>query len=74
MYFSDDANKNFARQDGYTLVDAKIGYLFRDWDIYAYAKNLTDEAYVTDFVSSSMLTMASYGTPRTIGVGFNYHF
>ena len=74
MYFADDTNRDFARQDGYTLIGAKIGYIFRDWDIYAYVRNLTDEDYVTDFVSSSMLTMISYGDPRTTGIGFHYHF
>jgi outer membrane receptor protein involved in Fe transport len=55
-------------------IDAKIGYRFKQWDLYAYAKNLTDKAYINHYKSSSMLAMAGFGDPRTVGVGLLYRF
>ncbi len=74
QYFYDDANKDFAKEDGYTLVDAKIGYRLDDWDFYAYGRNLTDEEYVSMFMSSSMVSTASFGDPRSFGLGLSYYF
>ena len=74
VYFYDDANKRFVKEDAYTVVDAKIGYQFKDWDLYVYGKNLTDEEYVTDLISNSMLMMVDFGDPRTFGVGVRYRF
>ena len=73
-YFYDDARKDFVKEDMYTVVDARAGYRFQDWDFYAYAKNLTDEEYVTYFLANSMLSLVNFGDPRTFGVGVTYHF
>ena len=74
QYFYDDANKGFAKEDGYTLVDAKIGYRLDDWDFYVYGRNLTDEEYVSMFMSNSMVGLISYGDPRSFGIGTTYYF
>jgi iron complex outermembrane receptor protein len=39
-----------------------------------YGKNLTDEEYITDFISSSALMMAGFGQPLTVGAGLRYRF
>ncbi len=71
QYFYDNENMEFPSQDDYTLVDGKIGYRIKDWDLYVYGRNLTDEEYITGF--SSMRVLA-YGDPRTYGAGLRYTF
>ena len=72
--FYDDGNKTFVREDAYAVFDAKIGYQTGGWDFYVYGKNLTDEEYVTDFISNSTLMMAGFGQPLTVGIGARYRF
>lgn len=74
MYFYDDANKTFPKENAYTLVDAKIGYKFLDWDIYAYAKNITDEKYIDMYEANNMFSRATFGEPRFLGIGVKYTF
>lgn len=74
MSFYDDANKTFVEEDAYAVFDAKIGYQTGGWDLYMYGKNLTDEAYITEFIDSSTLMMAGFGQPLTVGVGLRYRF
>ncbi len=66
--------QDFVKADPYTVVDMKIGYRFSDWDIYAFAKNLTDEKYISSFLSNSMFATAGFGEPRTFGMGVMYYF
>ena len=73
-YFYDGGNNAFAKQDSYTVVDAKIGYRLDDWDFYAFGRNLTDEEYVTMYMSNSMFGRIFYGNPRSFGVGVSYYF
>lgn len=70
IYFYDDANKAMVKEDGHTVIDAKIGYQFNAWDLYLYGKNLTDEAYITDLMSNNRLVKACFGDPRTIGANW----
>jgi len=72
--FYDDANRTFVEEDAYAVFDAKIGYQTRGWDFYVYGKNLTDEEYITDFISNSTLMLAGFGQPLTVGVGVRYRF
>ena len=72
--FYNDADKTFVKEDAYAVFDAKIGYQTGGWDFYVYAKNLSDEAYITDFISNSSLMLAGFGDPRTVGVGVRYRF
>nr|WP_320191249.1 TonB-dependent receptor [uncultured Desulfobacter sp.] len=72
--FYDDADKTFVREGAYTVFDAKIGYQTGGWDFYVYGKNLTDEEYITDFISNSTLMLAGFGQPLTVGVGLRYRF
>lgn len=74
IYLVDDAKSNFIRDGSHTLADMKIGYRLSDWEAYCYVKNLTDEEYVTRFMSSSTSTFTSFGDPRTMGLGLCYRF
>ncbi|RXK13556.1 TonB-dependent siderophore receptor [Halarcobacter mediterraneus] len=74
MNFYDDLNKDFVKEGSYTLVDAKLGYKYSDWDFYVYGKNLTDEEYVNMYESNNFFSYASFGDPRFFGVGVKYTF
>ena len=74
LYFYDDLQKKFLKNDDYTLVNVKTGYKFLDWDIYGYIKNLTDEEYLTFYQSNSTVSLATYGDPRSFGLGAKYKF
>jgi iron complex outermembrane receptor protein len=73
-YYYDDANKAFSKERSFTVVDLRTGYRFENWDIYAYADNLTDEKYVNAFKSNRSVALANFGEPRTFGVGARYRF
>lgn len=72
--FYDNASYEFVKEDEYITLDAKIGYIVGNWDLYVYGKNLTDEEYIKDYQSSSTLTMAYFGEPLTVGAGLRYRF
>ena len=72
--YYDGPNNEFREVDSYITADVKIGYRFKGYDIYAYCNNLTDEEYITYFSSSNFKTVATYGDPRTFGIGVRYSF
>ena len=74
MTFYDDEGKKFVKESGYTTADMKIGYKISDWNIYAYVNNITDEEYIDTFKSNQSMAMATFGDPRTFGLGFKYDF
>lgn len=74
IYFYDDANKTFAKEDAYITFDAKIGYQTGAWDFYVYGKNLANEEYITSLISNPSLTLVEFGDPRTLGIGVRYRF
>ena len=65
--------------DSYTLLEAKIGYTFNDWNFNLFGTNLTDEKYYTSLVSnlkSPIITHAPgvVGSPRVIGLSLSKEF
>jgi iron complex outermembrane receptor protein len=72
--YYDDVNAEFRERDEYITADVKVGYRFNGYDIYAYCNNLTDEEYMTYFISGSSKSLATYGDPRTFGIGVRYSF
>ena len=69
MYI-DKANKY--EQKAYTLVNTKIGYETKNYDIYLYTNNLFDKTYNIKGYYNGEYTYPS--NPREIGVKFNYRF
>jgi iron complex outermembrane receptor protein len=67
-------NSEFHDLDSYITADVKIGYRFKGFDIYAFCNNLTDEEYITFFNAASGKSLATYGDPRTFGIGVRYSF
>ncbi|MGD1852430.1 MAG: TonB-dependent receptor [Cyanophyceae cyanobacterium] len=72
-YFFDQSN--VAKQDPFFLVNARIGYEFDDFALYAYANNLFDQ----DYFSSALNTgtgdfLGSPGDGRVVGVQLRASF
>ncbi len=62
-------------RESYTLVNLRLGFLYGNWDVYAFARNLTDDKYIEAFKSNPMLGGgAEFVDPRTVGVGLSYSF
>jgi iron complex outermembrane receptor protein len=66
------------RQDSYTLYDAWVSWLSPDakWRFGINAKNLSDEAYLTNGYNIPALGVltGSYGAPRTVLATLEYRF
>ncbi len=77
VFFTTD-NNPIASQDGYTLVNARVGYDSEDrnWGLAVFAKNLGDVTYfsrVTDLSDFGIFTR-TVGTPRSYGVELTFDF
>lgn len=71
-FYGDPANS--CEQDPYQLVNLRLGYEAKDWEIYLWAKNLFDQEYLTWFSQSGANMYAVDGAPRTFGVTAAYRF
>ncbi len=76
--FFDSAYKNgegrMLKADGGITANAKVGYKFKDFDIYAYIKNITDEDYVTQYMPRQDTAWIGFNEPRKFGIGAIYKF
>ncbi|OCL93924.1 TonB-dependent receptor [Aliarcobacter thereius] len=72
--FLNGAEATMVEADGGITANAKIGYKFKNLDIYSFITNITDEDYVTSYMSKSGLAMAGFNDPRKFGAGVNYKF
>ncbi len=73
-FYADAANT--VEQEGYELVNLKIGYEGKNWDIYFWVKNLFDQEYfvMMGAQSGGSNFYATDGGPRTFGVTVAYRF
>lgn len=59
----------------HTVVNAKLGYRFDSWSLYAYADNLLNEDYLESLWEQSATRYgAEPGNPRVFGVGIDARF
>jgi iron complex outermembrane receptor protein len=72
--FLNGAEASVVETDGAVTANAKIGYKFKDWDIYSYITNITDEDYITSYMAKSGLAIAGFNDPRRFGIGAIYKF
>ena len=78
--YKDNVSYDIVRQpaetleDGCWLVNARIGIYGADapWSLYLWGKNLTDERYRTQVLTSSVGFGESWGEPATYGIGLSY--
>lgn len=75
IYFAKE-NSDSKIQDSYALMNMKIGYESpKGYEIYLYARNLTDQEYFTFMRDGGASLSYNYmGEPRTFGVEVNYRF
>lgn len=70
-YYSggDVGNTSLRFVDGYTLVDARIGWEWENYTLTLFAKNVFDEKYVTSIsTSSGVQSQATVGDEQLVGV------
>lgn len=73
-YLDGANNDRLIRADGGIVSNAKIGYKFKDWDIYSYINNITNEDYVTSYMSKAGSSWVGFNDPRQFGIGAIYKF
>tara|TARA_Y100000739_G_C20544952_1_gene435439 strand:- start:28 stop:1236 length:1209 start_codon:yes stop_codon:yes gene_type:complete len=71
-YWLDEANT--AEQDAYALLNARIGYKRNNWELFVYARNLTDENYSNNALDLGGFIVEIPGWERTVGAGFTAKF
>lgn len=70
VYF-DEANK--LRQKAWVTSDLKLGYMKNNFNIYAYVKNISNAAYIENYMTHGV-GATSFNKPRFFGVGMKYNF
>jgi outer membrane receptor protein involved in Fe transport len=60
----------------YALVNAKIGYKEKDWSVFLYGRNLTNEIYATQYYlnDNAERNKLRTGEPRFLGLQINLNF
>ncbi len=67
--YMDAANKD--KKEAYSVMNAKIGYEFENFDVYLYAENLLDEELIT---KNYFGFYNVHGNQREIGLQLTYRF
>ncbi len=62
------------KADPYTVVNMRAGWLYKDFDIFAYVNNATDEEYIESLRANAMFSAAGFGNERFFGIGVSYAF
>jgi iron complex outermembrane receptor protein len=71
-YYMDNANTK--KYNGYDLLNLRVGYAYKHWELWVNAMNITDTYYST-YASKSGTTLSyNLGDPREIGAGVGYRF
>jgi outer membrane receptor for ferric coprogen and ferric-rhodotorulic acid len=71
-YYMDAANTEY--YGGYDLLNTRVGYLYRGFEVWVNALNLTDALYATTVDKFSYGKSYRQGSPRTFHVGIGYSF
>lgn len=64
---------NTLKEDAYLTVDAKLGYIYNNFDFYVYAKNLMNKDYIVNIVDARGYTL-TFDRGRFLGLGLKYTF
>lgn len=76
VYFNID-NDGRAYQEGYTVVNARVGLKSESdkWNATAWIRNAADKEYFQEaFISSGANVLGNVGAPRTYGLTLTYRF
>ena len=80
VYFFSDSHDQ--KSDAYTLLNARVGYKTKDWNVTLWGRNLTDQdTYVRGFyfgndprIGYAAATYTQLGAPRQIGITAKLNF
>lgn len=75
--YSDTSNAPAFFQQGYTLVDTRVGVRTDDgkWELAGYANNLFNKLYDLGTAADAFTTIfGKYGTPRTYGIEISWKY
>jgi iron complex outermembrane receptor protein len=70
-YWSDDENIPARRIRAFTTVDLRAEWKGRNWSVFGYARNASDDFYLTYLIIPSFGTA---GDPREVGLGIDRRF
>ena len=73
-YWNYDGSNPTDKIDSYTLLDANLGYHWKDWEFNVFGLNLTDEEYYTSLVNNLPTSPGVAGSPRVIGLSISKEF
>ncbi|PSM53136.1 TonB-dependent receptor [Campylobacter blaseri] len=66
---------NTLKQKSWISADVRAGYRFKDFDIYGYVTNITNEEHIETFLNhGGMGGMNHFNDPRRFGIGLKYSF
>ncbi|PIE05062.1 MAG: hypothetical protein CSA76_01005 [Spirochaetales bacterium] len=74
VYYYDGGAYRMLKEAPYTVANIRVGWLYRNFDIFAYVNNVTDEEYINRFNGDLMFSGAGFGDPRFFGIGMSYSF
>jgi len=72
--FFNSGFQKFESQGSSFFADVKVGYKYKDFDIYSFVTNLTNEEYMTSYKNNGMVGIATFNDPRAFGLGLKYSF
>ena len=71
-FYGDAANK--ARQEGYEIVNLRLGYEWKSLEVSLWGENIFDQEYLTFIAPFSNSIIGYDGTPRCVGMTVAYRF
>ncbi|ELR71083.1 TonB-dependent receptor [Fulvivirga imtechensis AK7] len=71
-YYMDAANTE--KYEGFDLLNMRVGYTLKGFDIWCNIMNITNELYATNASKSRFGKNYSPGDPRTFSIGIGYKF
>ena len=67
--------ENQIKQKSWLSADVRAGYRFKDFDVYGYVTNITNEEYVLTYMYHGGISeMNHFNDPRKFGLGVRYSF
>jgi outer membrane receptor protein involved in Fe transport len=68
-----ELDPNHGRQDGYGLLNFRLGWMRDTWEISAWVRNLTDETYITQTAQSNLFASLQDGSYQNyLGAPLSY--
>ncbi len=74
VYYYDGGSFEMLKEEPYTEINLKVGWLYKDFDIFAYVNNITNEEYINSYRANNIASAAGFGDERFFGIGVSYSF